>query len=458
MSVFSMIALGLFGVMLILGAVAVAQEDKNNKKEDTVKPIATAVIFVGLIPYVSLSIDETIGLYSGMAAYIAISIVIFIFYYWLKSYAEKNRKKKIRAKFLKNAADGVLKMPCEWFYKKCVSEKVTDFDNKYHVQKMILIIESMLQNEANNLPKEYLHFYNTEEKVKEYFLEGQKICKDKERAATHKFVEAYETPQNALMGENQELMDIFSSLKQYEGREKRVQYLQYEWKLAKREHFAILEEKAKLEKSMTYIQSVGIEKEKDWAIHGGIANGLAGAGAGMAMAMKTMEENAEIRQRNAVQQAANNSVNRQIYLSKQAILNYSTDISAINNDYQNRITRAKQKVVLDPVPTKELFDSLDIKTKIDHQEKSSVVTLTVTNNYNKDLPEGMEITMDGTVQVKVFCDDIPVDDMCVALPVFGVCCGCTEKINAYPKKYMIDGECRKFRFEIVPNKLWLMER
>jgi len=46
-------------------------------------------------------------------------------------------------------------------------------------------------------------------------------------------------------------------------------------------------------------QSVVQEKEKDWAIHGGIANGLAGPIAGVAIALNTMKDNEEIRARNA---------------------------------------------------------------------------------------------------------------------------------------------------------------
>ena len=46
-------------------------------------------------------------------------------------------------------------------------------------------------------------------------------------------------------------------------------------------------------------QSVVQEKEKDWAIHGGIADGLAGPIAGVAIAIDTMNKNKEIRERNA---------------------------------------------------------------------------------------------------------------------------------------------------------------
>lgn len=47
----------------------------------------------------------------------------------------------------------------------------------------------------------------------------------------------------------------------------------------------------------------GHEKEKDWAVSGGIASAIGGAGAGIASAINTQKENAEIRKRNAERNA-----------------------------------------------------------------------------------------------------------------------------------------------------------
>ena len=47
----------------------------------------------------------------------------------------------------------------------------------------------------------------------------------------------------------------------------------------------------------------GHEKEKDWAVSGGIASAIGGAGAGIASAVNTQMENAEIRRRNAERNA-----------------------------------------------------------------------------------------------------------------------------------------------------------
>jgi len=47
----------------------------------------------------------------------------------------------------------------------------------------------------------------------------------------------------------------------------------------------------------------GHEKEKDWAVSGGLASGIGGVGAGIASAINTQMENAEIRKRNAERDA-----------------------------------------------------------------------------------------------------------------------------------------------------------
>ena len=59
--------------------------------------------------------------------------------------------------------------------------------------------------------------------------------------------------------------------------------------------------------------------------------------------------------------------------------------------------------------------------------------------------------------VKLYCDEILVDEFFVALPENGVAWGEETIVKQYPTKHMI-GENRKYRFEFSPHNLWLMER
>ena len=45
------------------------------------------------------------------------------------------------------------------------------------------------------------------------------------------------------------------------------------------------------EKMTAYIMNMGIEKEKDWALWGGVAEGIGGLGAGISTALDMQAEN-----------------------------------------------------------------------------------------------------------------------------------------------------------------------
>lgn len=67
---------------------------------------------------------------------------------------------------------------------------------------------------------------------------------------------------------------------------------------------------------MAVSSSVYQEKEMDWAIHGGIANGIAGPIAGVSTAVNVMQENANIRERNKERRAwANNQMKSYISMA-----------------------------------------------------------------------------------------------------------------------------------------------
>ena len=80
--------------------------------------------------------------------------------------------------------------------------------------------------------------------------------------------------------------------------------------------------------------------------------------------------------------------------------------------------------------------------------------LKIKNNYNSGYD--VKTVIDGTVQVRVYCENKLVDDVCVALPKLGVECGGEAMVYAYMKKHML-GTDKKYKFEIQPNRLWLME-
>lgn len=102
----------------------------------------------------------------------------------------------------------------------------------------------------------------------------------------------------------------------------------------------------------------GHEKERDWAIWGGMASGAGGIGAGVSTAIDVQRTNAEIRQRNAQR----DEQARQISAHAQNAMGWMTE------RYVNEIAVLQEKAVREQqyrycigIPTDTLFGMLEIK-------------------------------------------------------------------------------------------------
>lgn len=102
----------------------------------------------------------------------------------------------------------------------------------------------------------------------------------------------------------------------------------------------------------------GHEKERDWAIWGGMASGAGGIGAGVSTAIDVQRTNAEVRQRNAQR----DEQARQISMHAQNAMGWMTEryvkeIAELR-EKENREERYRYGIA---VPTEELFRMLEIK-------------------------------------------------------------------------------------------------
>ena len=147
------------------------------------------------------------------------------------------------------------------------------------------------------------------------------------------------------------------------------------------------------------------------------------------------------------------------YGEKRELISKLESLKETLEEKKELLEEAKYKAVLDDIDKKELFKNLKIRFKFEHHlNLPGELTISFKNTYDKDLPSDYDFVMDGTVQVKVFCDGIFVENVCVPLPLNGVPCydGKGEK-TVHMTKYMIDSYDRKMTFECSPNNLWIME-
>lgn len=123
------------------------------------------------------------------------------------------------------------------------------------------------------------------------------------------------------------------------GREKRIAML-----TAERE--ALLQKADTLKNGAKAVMSASQQKEKDWAVHGGIANGIAGPAAGVATAINIQAQNAQIR--------AQNKANLQAYAplitnSYMGAVSYESQARSVAETIENAKQNCWRKTMCRPV-------------------------------------------------------------------------------------------------------------
>ncbi len=121
---------------------------------------------------------------------------------------------------------------------------------------------------------------------------------------------------------------------------------------------------------VNFLESTSREKEHDWALHGGIASGIAGGAAGLATAINLQTKNAAIRQRNAELNAASTQVEYQVTMS---YLNKMRPIEDRIARYEKKLEQASS-LLTEVLPAKKLLSILNpAVTKRTHTDTGAVI-------------------------------------------------------------------------------------
>ncbi len=187
-------------------------------------------------------------------------------------------------------------------------------------------------------------------------------------------------------------------------------------------------------------RSVYQEKEKDWAIHGGIAQGIAGPIAGIAAAANTMQENAKIQAQNAARREWAAKQN-QFYqeLANEAEQNQPRPISR----YQ---LQQKYDAILSWAPS-TLFALLEFsEPKVEITPQIGSVSVTVSWSQ-----QDRSLCIDGSLRAKLYGED-------------GACAGCAylvlPKVGTTGFRGTLSGICaqpkksKTYTVVIEPINLW----
>lgn len=306
------------------------------------------------------------------------------------------------------------------FFVECVLAEMDDFSKPKNVQRAKLLAD-----------KYKLKYPNGIEALYQQGLEGHK-------AVSQRFV------LNHLEDKRAEERKEFRRLNQYSdltGKDKRIAILS--------DRAAELRKEAKGDREFAdMLMRSGQQKEQDWAIWGGIANGLAGVGVGVSMAADVQLQNMQIR--------AENEKHREAALPGYMFMTNSARDNQKNADrIMEEIENIKLKLVAD-VPASELmkkitFSNTDVLVS---ETGAAMVCTSASLDPNFRIYEDVPAVVDGTIVAKIFDGDqlsgtaqlvLPVFGLGQNIPLNGICLDCCK-----PGKH--------YTVVFAPKHLWAMEK
>lgn len=191
------------------------------------------------------------------------------------------------------------------------------------------------------------------------------------------------------------------------------------------------------------------KEEKDWAIAGGIADGIAGAGAGIATALSVQAENERIRQQN---KANMESLSPYISLSSNLIIE-----SKLNyHDAYKLYEECRIKLFDTKMDENELLSKLNLKVVSEILNKDTntlLIEVSVGKCKKFTIYEDVEAVVDGTISADIYQDNKKVGSALLVLPIYGAAKAskvkgiCLSKVDA----------SKPYDIKFTPYHLWGME-
>lgn len=281
------------------------------------------------------------------------------------------------------------------FYKECKKKKIYNLDTEIKKQRAIAI--------ADNLGIKF-------DSIIDYF-EASKALVEKEiqknTAALDKIkLQTLKEHESAFLIQSTKFAELI-------GRDKRIaMLLESRAKIEEKLNKAIAHQNA-LYDGYKFTQT----KEKDWAIAGGIASGIAGPAAGIATAMDIQAQNAKIREQNAQ--------NRDMYniATMGAKGKVGDEIVAIHNElkeFDKNFEKEKIKLVSD-TPKEEVFKKLTFdKTEVSISQTGAFKVKTLVSGCKFTIFDKLPAVVDGTIVATLYQNNIKVGDALLVLPEKGI--------------------------------------
>lgn len=361
-------------------------------------------------------------------------------------------------------SEGSWEFPAEKFYQLCYDSKVLALNDDFSVQKAALLAKQLIEEQVIDefiddlmiVNIDLLNFdeYLKKENLEKFFAKGEKLF----REANERKITEQKQPRNIKPNKNEEtFINRSSKLFHLYGRDKRTQMLtnliqDYDDKIQGLKDG----EKALIQLGMIYADQQ--QKESDWAIVGGIAEGIAGPAAGLAAAANTMASNTKIREHNAAMRRASMDI-------MSGIPELSGDRYKLEKEREHirqQLRAAESKVVLAEPSKNEIWKNTKAGKSAVKKNESGVLTvtlpITIKEPFVLDIPDGVSMVVDGTIKGEVWFEDKLVGDVHFPLPLSGIPTNMTEEValdGMCGRSVEFDGE---YTVKIADDQnLWIME-
>ena len=313
------------------------------------------------------------------------------------------------------------------FYRKCISNGLKECNTEMEKEKATLIAKQIGIKKISDISR--------------YFYEAKKIVETEN-------LEKTETTQKTKLEEQRKqeeaLCNQLNKYSSYYGREKRIAMLKDE----RCEVLARIKEKQNL---VNGVNNVFFEKEHDPYLHGGIASGIAGTGAGVVRALEVQQKNADIRERNAQNTKL---LGPSLYKMKEEISHdktYARQLLESVNDVEI-------KLVLEEPPA-TCFEKLTFKnTRVEISECGScVVTVDVEMLEPMRILDNLNGIIDGTVIAEIYDSNKCIGKANMVLPKYGIKYG--DKIELMGMALFCGETDKNYTVKFCPSEnLWAMEK
>ena len=305
------------------------------------------------------------------------------------------------------------------FYNECVKNGIQECKSEKEIQKVVLIAQKHKMKYSD---------------VSDLFYESKaSVDKDVEKKKEIEF-EAKKEEERSQITE----LNKFAS---FTGRDKRIAILSSEMAEA-------LEKARVLRVGAQAVMSASQQKEHNWAAHAGIASGIAGPAAGLAVAADVQAENAKIREQN---EANAKAVAPIMMTSYSGALDY-TNLAV---ELQKEIETTKTKLVSNDNAQTCLSHIKFFNTKV---EVSETGTCTVTTSAKLMSPmiifDDVDAVIDGTVIAKIYDGKSLVGTAMLVLPKYGV----SGETKLMGMCLFCGNRNKDYTVEYAAINLWAMER